>query len=118
MKKLLVLLLFLLSASALAENYTAAWDPVTQDVGGNAITIDGYNLYLGEVAGTRGLKIGTVAGTVNPPILVFTENRVGTHYLVVTAYKGTLESASSNEISITIATKSPKPPPNFRVTLK
>ncbi len=76
-----------------------AWDPVTTDTGGNAITVDGYRLHWGASSGlyTETKDVG------NTTTAQLTELEHGRHFFVVTAYLKSsddeilLESDYSNE---------------------
>lgn len=113
MKKL-ILALLLVPSVTLAENFTMSWDPVTQDVSGNTITVTGYNVYWSSVSGQKGTKIGNPTATT----FKYTENKPGTYYATVTALLGSLESGQSNEASAVVAPKAPVSPKTFKIVIE
>lgn len=114
MKPFIALALLLAPALAFAETFAMSWDPVTQDISGNNISVSGYNIYWSSVSGQRGTKIGTV--TTNS--FKFTETKPGTYYGTVTAYLPNSESAQSNEASGTVTPKAPIAPKSFKIILE
>lgn len=113
MKQLITALLFV-PALAFGESFTMTWEPVTQDVSGNTITVNSYNVYWSSVAGQKGTKIGNP--TTNS--FKYTETKPGTYYATVTALLGTLESAQSNEASGIVNPKPPVAPKTFKIVIE
>lgn len=113
MKKFILSLLFLPSF-AFAESFSMTWDPVTQDVSGNTITVTGYNVYWSTVSGQKGTKIGSPTVTN----FKYIETKPGTYYATVTALQGTLESAPSNEASGVVTPKPPVAPKTFKIVIE
>jgi len=90
----LLFIALLAAPLAWADTRGFAWDyPASAQA-----QVDGYRLYCGTSAGQYG---ATPAATVNATTLTATANfpAGSSNFCVVRAYKGTVESAPSNEIA-------------------
>ena len=101
-----------LNAQAPQHGNQVIWGAVTQDTGGNAITVDGYRVYRGTVAG----QTTTLVNTTTTLSYFDTAVTAGTRYFyALTAFKGQFESSKSSEISA-VAIGDPKAPAGASVT--
>jgi hypothetical protein len=100
---IILALSILLPVLAFAGEINLAWDPSTDQV-------DGYKLHCGPTTKTYGtptdVKNVTQYTLSAPP---------GQYFCAVSAYKGTLESAFSNELVFNIL---PSAPRQFRIVLQ
>ena len=112
-KKLILLLVLLLSGPVFAESVTLSWTAPTQNEDGTPLTnLAGYKLYYGTATG----NYPTIINIPNPAALTFMVDNLTvdeTYYFVGTAYNTDgIESRYSNEAVKTVeaAFKKPKPP--------
>ncbi len=112
-KLIFTLILCLFAIPASAEQKSFEWDPVTQDIEGNTISVSGYRLYLSNATGAYP---NPAAATVATPSATVNVTAPGTYFAVVRAYNAVGESANSNEVSFVIAPKPPRAPGNLKKT--
>ena len=102
-----VILLLAFAASAMAQ-VTFQWDAYVP-----ATDIDGFKLYQGTATGVYG---ASAVATITPgTATTFTLPRPspGIYFWVLRAYKGTLESGNSNEVTATVK---PQTPTTLKIT--
>ena len=79
-----------------AEGNKFVWQPVTQDIAGNAITVMGYIVSCGNASGSR--TIAKPVGNVTEAPINAVVTADGVHYCVVQAENADGKSAASSEL--------------------
>lgn len=116
MKRLMLILLTLVSLNCYAGDAVLTWTAPTQNTDGTALTdLAGFTIYMGTVAGGP----YPVTVTINDPLetsLTVPNLSEGTYFFVSTAFNtGGLESDFSNEATKTILPTIPLPPTGLTV---
>lgn len=104
--KLLFLLLFipLVVFGAAVPKTEVTLQHVTQRVSGDPVVVDGYRFYVSKIAGSKpgitpAATIPEISGELVAKLTALAPPPAnGNHYVIATAYKGTEEGGSSNEV--------------------